>query len=443
MLKFRSLAVLAVVGAVTAVGGTATAAPHLHPTTKHHGPHLHPGQKGYSASKSVTPEPATSESVAATQVPDAPAPTGADSNVTTVRVPQSIDASGNHDVTQQLNAFLAQVPDNSVVAFPTNGRFRIDDVVSLSSKTNVTLEGNGSTLFASTQGYRERNLLTVNGGSDLTIRDFHLVGAHPDAGADGTYVSTLEGQHGIRLLGPQRVLIENNTIKNVYGDFVYLSCDLRKKLPTWREPSRDVTIRDNQLSSNGRQGVSFINADRVLVQNNVIDDVKRTVFDFEPTTSSALVQNVTIDHNAVGDHHLNFVSGGGNGTTDDVMVSNNTLHGSAMNSMIKNRLGETRSNWNFVGNTSDRGFGSTLKAVVVAYGATGIQFSDNVQPMNRRPLSQGAMAGLRTVGGCGAVATGNDLGPYGGAQMIGDSGTCSNLSPLGKVATPAAVGSVS
>jgi hypothetical protein len=441
MQTLRSLAVLAVVGAMTAVGGTATAAPHLHPSTKHHGPHLHPGQKGYSTSKTKNAKSTPAKTTPATQNPATPS--GADSGLTTVRVPQSIDASGNHDVTKQLNAFLAQVPAGSVVNFPVNGRFRTEDVVSLWSKRNLTLDGNGSTLFATTKGYRERNLLTVNGGSDITIRGFHLVGAHTDAGSDGKYVASLEGQHGIRLLGSQRVLIEGNTIKNVYGDFIYLSCELRKKLPTWREPARDVTIRDNYLSSNGRQGVTFINADRVLVQNNTIDDVKRTVFDFEPTTHDALVQNVTLDHNDVGDHHLNFVSGGGNGTSNDVMVSNNTLHGSAMNSVIKNRPGETRSNWSFVGNSSGRGFGSTLKAVVVAYGATGIQFRDNRQPMNRRPMKQGPMAGLRTIGGCGAVASGNNLGIYGGAQMIGTSGPCTDLQALGQVAVPAAVGSVS
>lgn len=438
MQTFKSLAVLAVVGAVTAIGGTATAAT-IDPTPDPQALALQLAQNGYTVE---APQSTTPASTPDSESADASAPANADSGLTAVSVPKDIDSSGATDVTSQLRKFFAQVPDHSLVEFPANGRFRVEDVVSVGGKHQFTLDGNGSTLFETTPGYRERSLLRVNGGSDVTIRDFHLVGAHPDGGIDGTYVKSLEAQHGIELLGTQRALIEHNTIRDVYGDFVYLQCDLRKG-PTWREPARDITIRDNQFSSNGRQGVSFINADRVLVQNNTLDDLRRSVFDFEPTTTSALVENVTIDHNVIGLHRLNFVSGGGNGTTNDVMVSNNTLQGSAMNSMIKNRLGETRSNWSFIGNTSNKGYASSLGAVVVAWGAQGIQFRDNVQPMNRTQMKQGPMAGLRLEGGCGAIGANNDLGIYGGAQVIGHFGPCTGLVSLGKVATPAAVGSVS
>jgi hypothetical protein len=341
-----------------------------------------------------------------------------------VSVPASIDATGHTDVTKQLNVFIRSVPDNSVVTFAKKGHYRVEDVLKVTDKHHVTLDGNGATLEATTKGYRERNLVTFEGGSDLVVRNFHLEGAHHNAGAEGVYVAGLEGQHGLRIRGTQRMLIEDNEIEGVYGDFIYLGAELRRKLPTFRWPASDVVIRDNVLHSNGRQGMSFTTARRVLVQHNDIDDVKRTVFDFEPGASGARNQDVTIDDNRVGSHHLNFVSGGGNGTTNDIAVTNNVLHGDVMNTIIKNRPGQTRRNWTFSGNVSDRGFGSTLRAVVVAYGATNLRFFDNVQPMNRRTMSQGPMAALRMEGGCGGSAWGNEMGEFGGKQLIGTTTAC-------------------
>jgi hypothetical protein len=359
--------------------------------------------------------------------------------LTTIRVPGRIDATGTTDVTRQLQKFLSRVPDDRLVEFPTAARYRIEDTVSIVDKHRLVLEGNGAKLFETTKGYRERSLLSVVGGSDVTVRDFHLRGADRNGGVDGQYVADLEAQHGIELFGPKRVLIKHNRITHVWGDFIYLARDQRRGLPSWREPARDVTIKRNTMARNGRQGVSFINVSRVLVIDNHMSDMRRAVFDFEPTTTGAVAKDVTIESNTVGAHQLNFLSAGGNGSVEDVRVDRNTLVGGTMMTMVKNAPGETRRNFSFVANTSDRGLNSNLGAAVIARGVEGIEFRKNVQPMNRRQVKDGPMAGLFMIGSCDGVSRGNIMGPYGGQQMLGDNPPCAQPVTVGVVALPAPV----
>lgn len=117
----------------------------------------------------------------------------------------------------------------------------------------MIIGGNKAVLFATTTGYRERAHLSIVGGSDIVVRNLRIRGANPNAGvSDAAYVADREAQHGIQLHGPERVLIQRVTITDVYGDFVYIGRELRKKLSTWGMPSRDVTVVGNVFSRNGR-----------------------------------------------------------------------------------------------------------------------------------------------------------------------------------------------
>ncbi len=352
-------------------------------------------------------------------------------------VPTSIDRTGATDVTDALNAFLASLPDNTKVALPAGASYRVDGSIALVDTHGLTLEGNGARLFASPGGDRGRVLLSVVGGSDLTVRGLRLQGANPDGGTDGLYVTDLEGQHGIRLLGVQRVLLEGNTITDVWGDLVYLGHDLRKKLPSWRQPSTDVVIRNNTMSGTGRQGIALTHAERVLITDNNITDVRRSMFDLEPATSAVSVEDVVITNNVVGTHRLNFLAAGGGGAVHDILVANNDLRGDPMNTMIKNPFPHSRHNWSFVGNRSDTGFGSGLIGIVVARGVEGLQFRDNVHPVN---VGRN-MVGVLLDGACGAVVSGNVL-ENAVAQSQGANPKCDpalNLGTLGAVARPAAI----
>src|SRR4029079_3542450 len=71
---------------------------------------------------------------------------------TVVAIPASVDATGARDVTQELNTVIATAPAGATVRFPTGGRFRVDGIVFVSGRHDVSIDGQGSTLVAPTDG---------------------------------------------------------------------------------------------------------------------------------------------------------------------------------------------------------------------------------------------------------------------------------------------------
>ena len=338
-----------------------------------------------------------------------------------VTVPRSIDPTGTTDVTARLNAFLSRQPAGAVVNFPPLAVYRIDGVLRLKDKSNFVLDGNGARLFTSTTGYRERAHLAVDGGQNIVIRELVIKGAHPNPGPDGDYVASLEAQHGIRILGSDGVIVRRTTIKNVYGDFVYLGRDERSRVATYRRPATNITIVGNTFRGSGRQGIALTNADQVLVKRNDISQIRRSIFDFEPNSSDGTVTNVRIARNVIGRARLNSFAAGGKGVVDNIMIRNNTFVNQPMNAMIKVKEAVSRSNWFFLNNVSDRGFGSILGGVIWAVGGVrNLQFIGNTQPMNWNRK----MAGVQSDDlSCGIVAYDNTM-RYATAQSRGGSEPC-------------------
>ncbi len=347
-------------------------------------------------------------------------------------VPPGIDPTGAQDVTAELNAFLESVPDDTLVRLGRNARYRIEGTVQLVDKHRVVIGGNHALLFATTSGDRERAHLSVVGGSDITIRNLQIRGAHPDGGTgDGAYVAEREAQHGIQLHGPERVRIRHVTITDVYGDFVYIGRDLRRQLSSYAQSSRDITVTDSVFSRNGRQGIAVTQASRVLIARNDVSEVRRTTFDLEPNGPSWLVEDVSIEDNQVGTGRLNFLSAAGRGPVNNIRVSGNQLTEHAMNAMIIDRDGASRRNWSFIGNESDRPFGSPLIGAVVGYGLQGVAFQDNVQPM--QPGRN--MVGIRLERSCGAIVDGNVL-VNAVAQSMGEGVACADSTAITEPAPP-------
>src|SRR6476659_3073622 len=110
-----------------------------------------------------------------------------------ITVPSSIDATGGRDVTQALNTFFAAAPAGATVRFPSGGRFRIVGVLIVSGRRDVTIEGNGSTLVAPTDGSetrpqsrnvgghwpRRRSHVDILDSAGITVRDLTVQGPNP------------------------------------------------------------------------------------------------------------------------------------------------------------------------------------------------------------------------------------------------------------------------
>lgn len=283
------------------------------------------------------------------------APAGAAEPGRVVPVPASIDATGRTDVTAALDAFFAGLSPGSTVTFPAGGRYRVEGVLLLVNQRDLTIEGNGATFFASTDGRavppprrgfgaawpRRREHWHVQGGSGITIRDVVVQGANPHAGATAAaYVPTLEGQAGFAIARASGVVLDRVRVRDTYGDFVWL---------TGR--TSDVTIRDSTFEGSGRQGIALVNASHVVVEDNHLDGVARTVFDLEPL-GRARVEDVRFRGNTVGDYTNFLLSAGGGGPgVNDVWLQDNRVDGGNGIAVSAGSSRQARRGYHVLGNT--------------------------------------------------------------------------------------------
>jgi Right handed beta helix region len=326
----------------------------------------------------------------------APAPAGGGGSGGLKRVPSSIDATGATDVTERLQRFFDSVPDGSTIVFPQQGRYRVEGTLALRERERLTFDGNGSTIFATTQGERNRSQWTILSSSRLVFRDLVVQGAHPGGGTgDEAYREDLAFQHGFNILGARGIELDHVTVTDVYGDFVYMS-SLRGG--GW---SRNIWIHDSSFARNGRQGISVTAGRNIVIERNSIGDTRRSTIDLEPNSAKGGANHVFILNNRVGDGRLLFVASHGNGPVDDIVISNNLL--SREMSINVKAAEDRRARWWVTGNTASS---ASQRAPIFFNRVDGVVVRANIQPVT----GEGA-AGVGLDDVCGAVVDGNNFRP--------------------------------
>lgn len=245
-----------------------------------------------------------------------------------------IDATGATDVTVPLNVVLASLPFGTVAQFPPGGQYRVEGTLAVVGKDGVTLDGNGSTFFATTNGLldtttnpnanRTRSQWRYSSCTRLTVKNMTTKGSSPSTGPNGVYDSTLEAQHAYEIAGCANVLLDHVKASGTWGDLVNIA-----KGPT-NLPSSIITVQDSSFVGCSRQGMSITCADRVTIQRNVIDQSRRSLIDLETNTAADTISFVTIANNTLGDSRFSTVNnGGGSGSSEhDIVVTGNRYIGS-------------------------------------------------------------------------------------------------------------------
>jgi hypothetical protein len=225
-----------------------------------------------------------------------------------------------------LQAWLDQLPDHVTASLRGGGCYRIEGTVTLAERHDITLSGNGATLKATTVGTggrlarRQRCQLSIVNSDRVIVRDLIVRGANPRAGIDeAAYEPEFEAQHAFSLHGDDGVTLDHVQAYDVYGDFVYIG-------GTGRNPSRHITVTRSRFARNGRQGISITDADGVLIDDNEITDVRRSVFDLEPNKRADEARHIRIENNRTGRATNYWLADKGTGANvGDVTVSRNVM----------------------------------------------------------------------------------------------------------------------
>lgn len=271
-----------------------------------------------------------------------------------VPVPATIDATGDRDVTNPLNAFLATLNPGTTVRFGRDARYRIEGVLLLHKKRDVTIDGNGATFFATTDGSgakppgagfryhwpRRREQWDIRNGVGITLRDFTIQGANPKAGATPeAYVTALEGQAGIGISRTSGIVVDSVRITDTYGDFIWIT-----------GATTNVVIRNSSFARSGRQGVAIVNGSKIVVEDNEIRGVARSVFDLEPL-GKARVQDVRLRRNQIGDYRNFLLAAAGAGPgVNDIWLEANRVNGGNGVSVAAGHLRQPRRGYHIVDN---------------------------------------------------------------------------------------------
>lgn len=250
-------------------------------------------------------------------------------------VPDSIAYDGSRDVTDELNLWIAETAladKNPTIIFKSYGTYLCQYGLAIGSKGKDVLHpdlpdysyesmhimGNDATIIQNDNGnYRVKKadgtyqildprkrwglrLMKCVGGSNLVVEDLHFEGGNSEGRSS---VNTQkESWIGIQTIGTQNAVFNNISEKNVWSDFFYFA---NHKLGNVITVSKNIEIKNSIFQTAGRQGFVINSVHQLDIHHCTIRNVKRYVFDSEPTNGCS-IQDINI--------HDNDMSGGNLGT---------------------------------------------------------------------------------------------------------------------------------
>lgn len=223
-----------------------------------------------------------------------------------------VASDGSADVTAGVQRWMDSHSDGSVLVFKQGGIYRCEGTLYLDDRTSLTLEGNGATIRASNPGDGHRpNLSLANGGGHL-LRNLTVEGGYANP---GSHTDNLQWSHGVELRGAANVTLQNVVIYNVAGDGVYAGLGARR--------SKGTRVRNCTVIGTGRNGVSAVASDDLIVSGGLYDKIGYIAFDCEPNPGAGQgVDGALFDAASVGAYAQTVGTLVGDNQIDNVTFSN-------------------------------------------------------------------------------------------------------------------------
>lgn len=331
----------------------------------------------------TTTASSTTTTVPPTTTTTTPPPTTTTPPPTVYPVPASIASNCSADVTAALTTFINSVPDNSTITFTAGGCYLVQGTLQFSSRNGLTFEGNGATIEATTVADGQRAHWRFLSGSNITFHNMTIIG--PDTtGYTVLPTGSMEWQHGIDLRGVTGATISAMTIRNVYGDCIFLGISIDGS-STW---ASNVYAHDNTCQDNGRNGVTVDGAKGVTLDHNTYTRPGMYGVDIEPDNLPEGGENVSITNSTFskGGSTWPFVGASTccSGVVDGITITGNTVHGMPLATEFLPGTGERWSNITFSNNTSDTAgyllYNPVGLVVILVENIDGITIDNNYQP---------------------------------------------------------------
>ena len=258
------------------------------------------------------------QATAQSRAPRGCAPPPASTLVVNVK-DQGAKADGRTDDTAAIQAAIDKVAGKNGTVLVPDGTYLVDAVGDnrLALKNDMTLRlSKGATIKAIPNASEIYSVLTISGVSNVAVMGGTLEGDRDQHGGKAG-----EWGMGIRVnRGAKRVMIGDMTIKDMWGDGVYI------------QDASDVSICSITADHNRRQGMSIIKADGLTVLNSVFRNTRGTRpsagIDFEPDEPTDRITNVRIqDSKFIDNEGAAILIAGKRADVSNVEITHNVITG--------------------------------------------------------------------------------------------------------------------
>lgn len=221
--------------------------------------------------------------------------------------PATIPSDCTRPVEGQIMAFLASVPNGSMVRFPAGACYGQDGTIVLHDRRDLTIDGNGATFKRITPPHRPGDPngnnanWRISRGTGVTLENLVIVGnlAPVPRGTPGQGQYT---DHGVSIWGAQNISVLRVQVSDVDGEFVAVDPDVEGAAGSdysKAAPSRNILVDRLTGTGAGRQCVSSTDVDGLTVRNSNLDNCQQTGFDAEIDVAGELNRNIHFVDNTI------------------------------------------------------------------------------------------------------------------------------------------------
>ncbi len=222
-----------------------------------------------------------------------------------------------------LQTALNGAANGSTLVLASGATYSLSTGLAIASRSNIIIQGDGTQTIKSNGpgGSNSSSVLYITGTtSHITVSRVTLQGTNPDTGS-GIYHPGTENQMGLANYGGDYIELDRVRIRNVYGDFAYLSGG-----------GTHVWLHDGDWDYCGRMGVAFIDCVDVLIERNTLSHIGLICFDIEPNSGGEVIDSVTLQDNTIGSWSLSnyqtnwfLAYATANGSLSDLSVLRNVV----------------------------------------------------------------------------------------------------------------------
>ena len=187
------------------------------------------------------------------------------------------------------------------------------------TQSNINFDLNGSTLQLMRNDMPKSRLIYIGQATNVSVFNGTLVGDYKNhkcqkggtwdiinkGGCPNDKSPSHESLHGILMQGVRNVKIRNLTIKEFVGDGItILNPECKKAMCTSSDnkfkyyKSEGVEILNNTIHTTGRNAISIIYGENILIKGNTFHDNKHGI-DLEPNDKKELINKITITGNTM------------------------------------------------------------------------------------------------------------------------------------------------